>query len=348
VRALLGTRKGLLVLRQENAGWKITKAHFDGVSVPYAVYDAQHRKVWAGVNHGHWGPKLHVSANKGGKFEELGVPKFPEGHSDTLKSFWSLATDSKGRIWLGVEPAALFYSDDEGHSWSLCKGMDTVHGRDKWFGGGTDAHCLHSLMIDPSDDKHLFAGISVAGMLESTDRGKSWTYINKGLRADFLPDDQADIGHDPHMTIMSPSNPQVLWQQNHCGIFKSENMGRSWKDLSKARGLKTAFGWGIAVDEDDDQTAYTVPALSDINRTPYKKKLFVQKTTDGGKSWRVIDKGLPKETCYDIVYRNALALKDKALAFGSTTGNFYFSKNRGESWKQLKLHLPPIYSVKLF
>ena len=348
MRALVGTRKGLLVFEQKNSTWALTRAHFDGVKCNYAVHDPKHKKVWAGVNHGHWGPKLHFSTDNGKTFKELDPPKFPEGGKDTLKDFWALQSDRKGRIWLGVEPAALFYSDDEGTRWNLCEGLYRVPGKDKWFGAATDAHCLHSLMIDPADDQHILVGISVAGMLETRNGGATWKYINKGMKADFLPDPDNEVGQDPHMTVMAPSDPNVLWQQNHCGLFKSEDMGQSWADLSKAKGVKSAFGWGIVVDEEDAKTAYTVPAASDVNRTPFKKRLFVQKTRDGGRSWKTLDKGLPKETCYDIVYRHALALQESQLMFGSTTGNLYFSRNDGESWKELGLHLPPIYSVKLF
>lgn len=348
MRALLGTRKGLLILRQNGNGWKLTRAHFDGVKVSFASYDPVHKLVWAGLDHGHWGPKLHVSSNKGKSFDELGAPAFPEGHIDTFKDFWAFATDSQGRVYCGSEPGGLFYSDDRGESWTLCPGLDGVHGKDKWFGAGTDAHCLHSILIDPNDDKHILVGVSVAGMLETRDRGETWVYANKGLSAEYLPDKNAEVGQDPHVAVMSASDPNVLWQQNHCGIYKSTDMGQTWQDLSKAKGVKSAFGFGIVVDESNPDVAYTVPAASDVVRVPHKKRLFVQRTRDGGKSWKTLTKGLPSGTCYDLVYRHALALKDRTIAFGSTTGNFYSSNNRGKSWRHLPLHLPPIYSVKLF
>lgn len=348
MRALVGTRKGLLLLEQKGSSWKLAKSHFDGVKCSYAVWDPAKKMVWAGLNHGHWGPKLHVSRNKGKSFEEITAPKFPEGSKDSLKDFWALARDQRGRVWLGVEPASLFYSDNDGQSWTLCQGLENVSGKDKWFGGGTDGTCLHSLMVDPTNDDHLLIGISCAGVLQTFDRGATWTYTNKGMLAEFLPDPTSDIGQDPHKVVMSPSNPNVLWQQNHCGLYKSEDMGQSWINLSKARGVKTAFGWDIVVDEEDARVAYTVPAQSDETRIPFKKKLFVQMTKDGGRSWKVLDKGLPKGICYDIVYRHAFALKGKQLMFGSTTGNLYFSGNRGSSWKQFDAHLPPIYSVRLF
>lgn len=348
MRALLGTRKGLLVLEEARGGWKLKHTHFDGVKVSYSVYDPVHQFVWAGVNHGHWGAKLHVSKDKGKTFQEVAAPKFPEGSGATLKDFWALASDTQGRVWLGVEPASLFYSDDKGAGWNLCTGLENTRGKDKWMGGGTEGTCLHSLIIDPENDDHIVIGISCAGMLETWDRGRSWDYINKGMRAEFLPDKYSEIGQDPHMTVSAPSNPKVLWQQNHCGIFKSENFGKSWIDLSRAKGVKTSFGWGIVVDEEDENIAFTVPAQSDEVRIPFKKKLFVQRTKDGGKTWTVLDKGLPKENCYDIIYRHAFALKGKALMFGSTTGNLYYSGNRGESWKQFPMHLPPVLSVKFF
>ena len=350
MQALLSTRKGLIILKKSGAGWKIQKSHFDGVKVSYAAYEPFHKQIWVGMNHGHWGPKLHVSRDKGKTFTEVPAPKFPEAKNkekaEALKDFWALASDSKGRIYLGVEPAALFHSDDQGKTWTFCDGLANAKGKDKWFSGGTDGSCVHSLMIDPDDDKHILIGISVAGCLETYDGGKHWEYINKGMQANFLPEPEAEVGQDPHMVVMAPSDPKTLWQQNHCGIFKSQDMGRNWTNLSKAKGLKASFGWGIAVDEKDPNIAYTVPATSDETRVPVGKRLFVQATKDGGKSWKVLSKGLPKCVSYDIVYRHALALKDKNLMFGSTTGNLYFSSNKGGSWKRLDANLPPIYAVK--
>lgn len=347
MKAVLATRKGVIVLKQTVAGWDVERSHFEGVKASYVAYDPQKKWIWAGLNHGHWGPKLHVSKNNGKTFEELPAPKFPESYKEKLKEIWAFNRDKRGRIYIGTDPAALFYSDDDGNTWHLNEGFWKVEGRDKWFGGGTDGTCLHSIMVHPENDDHLIGAVSVGGVLESKNRGKSWQYINKGLRADFMPDPADLIVQDPHLVEMSPSDPKVLWQQNHCGIFKSENGGELWQDLSKSKGLKSAFGWAVAVDEKNPKIAYTVPALSDEIRVPSQKKLVVQKTTNGGKTWKTISKGLPQKYCYDIVYRHALTKKDKHLLFGSTTGHVYFSKNHGEAWKQLKYQLPPIYAVQM-
>lgn len=347
MKAYLATRKGLIVLKPKASGWDVEKAHFDGVKVTYVKSDADRGWIWAGVNHGHWGPKLHVSKNKGKTFEELVPPKYPEGSKLSIKEYWAWARDSKGRVYVGTDPADLFFSDDEGKTWTLNQSFFKVEGKERWFGAGTDGTALHSILINPGNDSHIIAAVSVGGVLESKDRGQSWKYINKGLQADFMPDKEDPVVQDPHLVEMSASSPNVLWQQNHCGIFKSDNSGELWQNLSKAKGLKSPFGWAVVVDEKNPDIAYTLPALSDETRVPVQKKLVVQKTTNGGKTWKTLTKGLPQKYCYDIVYRHAFKKSDKQLLFGSTTGHVYFSKNSGDSWKQLSYQLPPIYAVEL-
>src|SRR4051812_8688614 len=135
MKAVLATRKGVIILKPTSSGWEVERAHFDGVKATYVAFDKQKKWIWAGLNHGHWGPKLHVSKDKGKTFTEVSVPKFPEGSKDKLKEFWALTRDSKGRIYIGVDPAALFYSDDEGQSWQLNESFYKVDGKDRWFGG---------------------------------------------------------------------------------------------------------------------------------------------------------------------------------------------------------------------
>ena len=350
MKAFIGSRKGLIVLKNLKGKWQIEKSFFDGVKASYVNCDPHTGAIWAGIAHGHWGPKLHVSTDKGRNFKEVGAPKFPtenDGKSESLKDFWAFAADSKGRIYVGTEPAGLFHSDDQGKTWTFNEALNNIRGKEAWFGAGTDATALHSILINPENADHILIGISVAGVLQSKNRGKTWEYSNRGQKAYFLPDHDAEIGQDPHLIERAASNPSILWQQNHCGIFKSEDGGNSWLDFSKAKGVKSGFGWAVAIDEKDANIVYTVPALSDENRIPIKKKLIVQKTTNGGKSWKILNKGLPDKNCYDIVYRHALSVKENHILFGTTTGHVYFSKNQGESWQMLPNHLPAIYSVKL-
>lgn len=346
MKAVLGTRKGVILVEGQGENWKISQAHFDGVKVSYVKVNPYNGDIWAGVNHGHWGPKLHLSQDGGVSFKELAAPQFPKSAKESLKDFWAIEFDPKGRIWLGVEPAALFSSDDEGKTWQFCDSFYQMEGRENWFGGGTDATCLHSILLHPDHPDEIGVGISCAGYIVSHDRAQSWKYSSKGMKAEFLPDPDSAIGQDPHKIIRAKDHPDVLWMQNHCGIYRSEDNGQNWIDLSQNQGLISKFGWDIACDEKNHKVAYTVPALSDEIRVPVDHALCVQKTEDGGKTWTVHRQGLPQENCYDICYRHALSLKDGHLIFGTTTGNLFYSKDQGESWSRLFSNLPPVFSLE--
>jgi photosystem II stability/assembly factor-like uncharacterized protein len=349
MKAFLASRKGLFVYKLAGSSWKLEKHHFDGVKTTYVNVDPRTKHVWLGMAHGHWGPKIHVSKNKGKTFEELPTPKLPdqkEGQKGLLE-VWAFAFDSTGRVYAGTAPAEIFHSDDGGQTWHHNEALHKMEGREKWFAAATEAHCVHSILVNPENEDHITIGISVGGCLESTDRGESWRYCNSGMKAYFMPNHDDPITQDPHLVARAPSDPLVLWQQNHCGIFKSEDGGKTWLDLSKAKGVKSPFGWGVVVDDKNADVAYTLPALSDESRVPVQKKLFVQKTTNGGKSWTVLNNGLPQKNCFDIVYRHAFSGSGKHLLFGSTTGHVFFSNNEGKKWGQIKDYLPPIYGVKL-
>jgi len=191
----------------------------------------------------------------------------------------------------------------------------------------------------------MFIGISCAGVFETADAGKTWAVRNKGLKAAFLPDPNSDVGHDPHLLVAAATNPDILWQQNHCGIFRSTNGAKNWEDISEADG-PARFGFAIAVAEDNADQAWVAPAKSDEDRTAIETSLCICRTDDGGKTWKDFRKGLPQKDCFDIVYRHALASAGDQVAFGTTTGNLFYSTDRGESWEALNNYLPMIYSLQ--
>jgi photosystem II stability/assembly factor-like uncharacterized protein len=352
---LLGTRKGFIAYHSQNGRWKLVNLSFEGEPVSIAYADARSNTWWAALDHGHWGVKLHRSKDRGKNWEEVAAPAYPEGEEikDGLKAstryIWAIANGGRSyqsRLWIGTDPGGLFVSEDAGNNFELVRTLwDHPSRKQNWFGGGRDQPGIHSVVVDPRKEEHVFVGISCAGVFETEDAGKTWNVRNKGLRADFLPDPKSDIGHDPHILVAAPTNPDVLWQQNHCGIFRSIDGAKTWLDISEPEG-PARFGFGIAVADDNPDQAWVCPANSDTTRTAIKGALCICRTDDGGKSWKILRNGLPQENCFDIVYRHALASSGDAVAFGSTTGNLFFSPDRGESWQALNNYLPMVYSLQ--
>jgi photosystem II stability/assembly factor-like uncharacterized protein len=214
-----------------------------------------------------------------------------------------------------------------------------------WMGGGKDNPGIHSIIVDEKDPQKLSVGISCAGFFRTIDGGLSWKPMNKGVTVDFMPNPNVEIGQDTHFVVSSPSNTKILWQQNHCGIFRSINDGESWTKISQKEG-PADFGFPITVDEKDENVAYVVPLTADQNRSPVNRALCVSKTIDGGKSWVELRNGLPQKNCYDLVLRHGMDIQGQALIMGTTTGNLYASVDAGDNWFNLSSTLPPIYSVR--
>lgn len=351
MRLLLGTRKGLLEFEQKGNRWELARESFPTIPVSYAVVDPRVGTWWACLDHGHWGTKLHRSKDAGATWQEIPAPRYPDwaelkpGQAVTLSYLWLLTpggADQPQRLYIGTEPGGLFVSDDGGDSFSLVESLWNHPSRqDWWFGGGRDHPGVCSIVVDPRDSQHILVGVSVGGVFETRDGGQTWEGRNNGLIAEYLPNPHSEYGHDPHFIVASPGSPDVLWQQNHCGIFRSADGGRQWQKISQP---PAHFGFAIAAE--DAQTAWVVPAVSDEFRVAVDRALCVCRTDDGGQTWTAFRKGLPQQETYDVVFRHALDLRGEMLAFGSTTGNLFVSQDRGESWQQVAAHLPPIYSVR--
>jgi len=352
---ILGTRKGLLQLEKHGGRWQVVRQSFIGDPIAYSMYDPRNGMLWACIDTGHWGQKLQRSKDWGETWEEVATPQYPEGAEisegtpATLRYLWTMAPggdDRPERLYIGTEPGGLFRSDDGGESFQLVEGLWNHPSRPGWFGGGRDYAGIHSIIVDPRDSRRVLTGISCAGVFETTDDGATWRPINKGLKADFLPDPDAEVGQDPHLVVASPTDPDRLWQQNHCGIFRSIDGGQNWEKVSQKDGPAN-FGFAIAVDQRAPDTAWVVPAESDARRTTINGALCVSRTEDGGATWTDLREGLPQSACYDVVFRHALDVSGDMVAFGSTTGNTFISENRGDSWTEVGGYFPPIYSVRL-
>jgi photosystem II stability/assembly factor-like uncharacterized protein len=249
-------------------------------------------------------------------------------------------------MYVGTEPGGLFRSDDGGDSFQLVEGLWNHPSRaDRWFGGGRDYPGIHSVVVDPRDSTRVLVGISCAGVFETLDGGQNWNPRNRGLHASFLPDPGVEVGHDPHLLVSCAGAPDALWQQNHCGIFRSIDGGQNWQDVSQPDGPAN-FGFAVAVDSSRPERAWVVPATSDEQRMAIGGGLCVSRTDDGGATWTTLRQGLPQRNCYDVAFRHALDASGERVAFGTTTGNLFVSDDGGDSWSCIGNYFPPVYSVR--
>ena len=236
---MVGTRKGsfLVASNKDRRSWEVSGPHHSGGEVFHLTYD--HRDggaIHAAVNYMIWGPQIESSHDLGQTWtQSQEQPRFSGGGGETVKRLWHLEAgrdEEPGVIYCGVEPAALFRSEDSGATWQEVTSLSNHPTRDQWH-PGLGGLCLHSMVLDPSDAGRMWVGISAVGVFGTSDGGKSWQTRNQGVRADFLPDPNPEFGQCPHKVLSHPARPDVLYQQNHCGVYRSDDVGRQWQDVSE-------------------------------------------------------------------------------------------------------------------
>lgn len=351
-RAWVATRKGLFEWRRRGGRWAIERTSFLGEPVSAVLPPAPDGRMLAALNLGHFGVKLQRSADGGASWTEVAAPAFPEQPADAagpawkLVQVWTLAA-AGGTVWAGTLPGGLFRSDDFGDRWTLVRSLWDRPERLEWFGGGYDVPGIHSICPHPHDPAALLVGVSCGGAWATADGGATWESRSRGMRADFMPPERAEDPNiqDPHCIVRCDAAPQVLWCQHHCGIWRSDDGGLHWKEITGVPVSK--FGFAVAVHPRDPQTAWFVPAVADQTRVPVDGALVVNRTRDGGLSFETLREGLPQRHAYDLMYRHALAVAGdgRTLMMGSTTGGLWASADGGDAWQALSLHLPMIHAV---
>jgi len=355
VLLLVGTMKGAFVLRADaqRSGWDVGGPYFPGSAVYAMAYDARagRQRIWAGPNSMHWGGTLQSSDDFGRTWtnpEEANV-KFPDGTGVALKQIWQIAPGREvepDRLYCGVEPAAVFISEDAGTTWRLNEGLWNHPQRQRWEPGGGGL-CLHTILLDPVDAKRIRVAISTGGMYVTQDGGANWRPSNNGVRADFLPDKHPEFGQCVHKVVQSKSRPERMFLQNHWGLYRSDDRGESWNDV--ANGVPSDFGFGLAIHPRDPDCAWIVPLESDQFRCTPEGKLRVYRTRDAGAHWEPLSNGLPQDGAYETVLRDAVAvdtLDRTGVYFGTRSGKIFGSSNEGDTWSELLDGLPPVISVK--
>lgn len=354
---LVGTMKGAFVLRSDPSrkNWEVGGPYFPGRAIYAMAYDSRDGRnlLWAAVNSSYWGSYLSTSKDFGKNWTEpetYGV-KFPEDTENSVKQIWQIVPGNAAEpdtLYCGVEPAALFRSDDAGQTWSLVKGLYDHPHRPQWQPGGGGL-CLHTILPDPNNKDRMHIAISTGGVYRTDDGGKNWEVRNKGVRAQFLPPDQwyPEFGQCVHKIVSHPSNPKRLFLQNHWGLYRSDDGGDSWQDI--ANGVPSDFGFALEIDHHNPDTAYIIPLESDEFRCTPEAKLRVYRTQNAGKSWEPLTNGLPQENAFETILRDGMSgdqLKPTGLYFGTRNGKLFGTNDGGESWSAIEEGLPAVVCVK--
>ncbi len=355
VLVLVGTRKGAFIFESDRRRqkWQRHGPHFPGWSVLHMALDQRQGGqgiLFAALHHEVYGANIHRSTDLGATWTMCEGPAFAPDAGETLKRIWRVEPGHAQRpneVWAGGDPGCLFKSEDGGQTWAGVPGINAHPTRANWF-PGAGGLMVHSLLLHPTNPERMYLAISVAGVFRSDDGGVTWTPKNKNTQACFLPEGQQwpDYGQCVHHLVMSPTQPDWLFQQNHCGVYRSRDAGETWASI--APGLPGHFGFAMGILPGQDQTVYVTPEVSDEFRFMPNGALAVYRSRDGGDQWERLARGLPREGAYLNVLREGLATdacQPGGVYVGTSTGQLFQSRTEGNSWSLMADFLPPVYSV---
>jgi photosystem II stability/assembly factor-like uncharacterized protein len=367
VTLLIATRKGAWFLKGDSGrrSWEVEGPAFLGHIVHHLVRDPRDQgTLLMAARTGHLGPTVFRSTDDGKTWKEASQPpafaKAPEGQKGRVVDhvFWlAPGHPREPDVWYaGTSPQGLFRSEDAGDTWQSVAGFNDHPMRPKWTGGeqdGTpDGPKLHSILIDPRDPNHMYLGMSSGGVFESVDQGHDWKPLNAGCRADFLPDPYPEYGHDPHRVLLHPGEPDILYQQNHCGIYRMDRQEGTWVRIGENMPKEIGdIGFPLALHPRDPHTAWVFPmdGTEVWPRVSPGGKPAAYVTRDSGRTWQRMDRGLPSSQAWFTVKRQAMtadAHEPLGIYFGTTTGEVWASTNEGAEWSCIARHLPEIYAVE--
>jgi photosystem II stability/assembly factor-like uncharacterized protein len=384
VRVLVGTRKGAFILESDGKRekWDVSGPHFAGWEMYHVKGSlADPNRIYASQTSGWFGQIIQRSDDGGKTWHQPGTPPgettMPDGtpkgesnkftydaaakpltthqwydgtqHPWEFKRVWHLEPSlaDPNTVYAGVEDAAIFRSTDGGENWKELPGL-RGHGTGPKWQPGAGGMCLHTIILDPSNPQRIWIAISAAGAFRTDDGGKTWKPINRGLRSQYIPDQDAEVGHCVHHIAMNPKRPGVLFMQKHWDVMRSDDAGDNWKEVSG--NLPTDFGFAIDVHAHEPETIYVVPIKSDSEHYVHEGKLRVYRSRTGGNEWEALTKGLPQKDCYVNVLRDAMAVDslDKCgVYFGTSGGQVYVSADAGDSWNPIVRDLPAVLSVEV-
>jgi photosystem II stability/assembly factor-like uncharacterized protein len=349
---LVGTRKGCFILESDGTrrDWTLRGPYCEAWPIYHAVHDADSGAIYAAAASEWHGAGVWRSSDLGESWEMSSEGlSYDDGGALKLSKVSGL-TAAHGRVFAGAESPGIFESRDGGATWSLYSTLDGQPGREGWNDPANQppGHLgVPALLPHPDDSSHYWAVVQGIGIFETTDDGASWTPRNRGLRADW-PLENPEVGYCVHKLVMSPTDNDRLYQQNHVGMHRSDDGGHSWVEITD--GLPTEFGFAAAVHPHDRDTFYVVPLDPGHGRTMPDGKAAVWRTRDAGENWDRLDRGLPQSGAHLGVLREGMAidpLDEPGLYVGTSTGQVFASTDEGDSWTEIASYLPAISSVEV-
>ncbi len=351
---LIGTEKGLFLARAtpERRAWALEGPFIPGYEIPHAWLDPRKpERGYAAANHPVWGSHVYRTQSYGKSWESVGrAPHHAPGlYEQPLRALWHLAPGPVGEpdaLYAGIDPAGLFVSCDAGEHWSPITGLNHHPTRHTWE-PARGGFAVHSIRIDPDDPKRIYVAVSAGGAFRSDDEGRTWKPINRGVRAENLPLDQPETGHNIHRLLLHPARSARLYRQCYNGTYRSDDRGDNWTEITA--GLPSDFGYGIAVDPSDPDTVFVIPEQSSDMRAVVDGRLRVFRSTTAGQHWKPLLDGLPQQHVYATVLREALesdGLDPCGVYFGTSGGHLFASRDRGEHWELIAAFLPRILSIR--
>jgi photosystem II stability/assembly factor-like uncharacterized protein len=350
---LVGTKKGLFVLEGDGGdAFTVATRAFPGQSVEYAMRDHRSGRYLASVTSWFYGPKVWFTDDAAGEWEQAEGLALPEGGEVELQRIWVIAAgEEDGLVYCGGDPGCLFQSRDGGATWELNRGLWDHPTRPEWTPGGGGL-CLHTIVPWPGDPSRLMVAVSAVGVWLTDDGGSSWRYSNSGIVPEYLPEEARDVPaqHCVHHVRRAARRPERLFMQFHGGVYRSDDAGATWLDVGDGTDLPSDFGFPIATDPADPDSAYVIPLVGAEDRTTPGGAVRVWETRDAGATWRPRGEGLPGDNAYLTVLREAFDTAGEGssleLYFGATSGDVYGSSDAGATWRRVADHLPPVYSVR--
>ncbi|MGN2391316.1 WD40/YVTN/BNR-like repeat-containing protein [Pelomicrobium sp. G1] len=354
VALVIGTQKGLFVARSSlaRARWRLEEPHLAGYEILHAWLDPRNSQTgYAAAAHPVWGAHLYRTGDAGRRWTPLpAVPHHALGEMDPpLKAVWYLAPGGPGSprtLYAGIDPPGLFVSRDGGATWSPVAGLNHHPTRAYW----EPAHgmfAVHSIHVDPRNERRMYAAVSAGGVYGSEDGGETWRAANQGVPVAHVPDPSRQCGHNVHRLVLHPAQPERLYRQCYAGTFRSDDGAGHWIDVTA--GLPSDFGYALAVDPRDPDTVFQIPEESSHMRTVVGGRLRVYRSRDAGRTWTPLTRGLPQRRAYVSVLREAMdadGIEPCGLYFGTTNGQLFASRDGGEHWRVLARFLPRILSVR--